>query len=619
VIPKLTLPRKVILLFALSAATAAIGIIFCERVEILLPAILLVFLNFGFAVKMLLKAMKDFNEAIAVIRKISYGDYSAKIDTTRNKELEVVEVMAKKLKDHDLHLSQRAYQTAMLKELSERISTSLDARDAMEIISGSLSKVVSYSTVSYVTFEKDGQIIFKCHLEESVSRSFTEEVKKKMLDTFRALSDAPIADDNIKMVYFGTIFDESARDPVRSFFNLPMIIGGQLVGLINVASTKPGLYAEQEVAILYVIIEQAGSTITKIRSVLAEEMGKINSMLAAVNEGLIMVAREGDLLVINKEAERFLNISGKENISTFDVIHALYGIFDFRGAMDQVLSSGKTETFSKIKVGGKHYKISASPVKNNQDEKHAVVFVFSDITQEEEIDEMKSEFISTTSHQLRTPLSSMKWFLEMMINGDTGALNDKQKEVVTDIYNSNERIIALVNDLLDVSRIESGKMRPEPTPTNLVEFITSMLVDLKAQFAKRSQEFVFEHPEALPRIPVDPKLIWQILQNLLSNASKYTPEKGKITLALSLEPENILVKVADNGLGIPEFQKHRLFEKFFRADNVNKSDGTGLGLYISRKIVEASGGKLWFESTEGKGSTFYFTIPVAGNKNAKVE
>jgi len=617
--PKLTFARKIILLFALSAVPAAIGIVFRERLEIFLPAIFIVFLNFGFAVKMLLKAMKDFNEAIAVIRKISYGDYSAKIDTTRNKELEVVEVMAKKLKDHDLHLSQRAYQTAMLKELSERISTSLDARDAMEIISGSLSKVVSYSTVSYVTFEKDGQIIFKCHLEESVSRSFTEEVKKKMLDTFRALSDAPIADDNIKMVYFGTIFDESARDPVRSFFNLPMIIGGQLVGLINVASTKPGLYAEQEVAILYVIIEQAGSTITKIRSVLAEEMGKINSMLAAVNEGLIMVAREGDLLVINKEAERFLNISGKENISTFDVIHALYGIFDFRGAMDQVLSSGKTETFSKIKVGGKHYKISASPVKNNQDEKHAVVFVFSDITQEEEIDEMKSEFISTTSHQLRTPLSSMKWFLEMMINGDTGALNDKQKEVVTDIYNSNERIIALVNDLLDVSRIESGKMRPEPTPTNLVEFITSMLVDLKAQFAKRSQEFVFEHPEALPRIPVDPKLIWQILQNLLSNASKYTPEKGKITLALSLEPENILVKVADNGLGIPEFQKHRLFEKFFRADNVNKSDGTGLGLYISRKIVEASGGKLWFESTEGKGSTFYFTIPVAGNKNAKVE
>src|SRR3989344_3590724 len=107
---KLALPKKVILLFALSAATTAIGISFRERLEIFLPAILLVFLNFGFAVKMLLSAMKDLNETIAVIRKISYGDYSAKIDTTRNKELEVVEVMARKLKDHDLHLSQRAYQ-----------------------------------------------------------------------------------------------------------------------------------------------------------------------------------------------------------------------------------------------------------------------------------------------------------------------------------------------------------------------------------------------------------------------------------------------------------------------------------------------------------------------------
>jgi len=130
---------------------------------------------------MLLSAMKDFNEVLAVIRKISYGDYSAKIDASRNKELEVVDVMAKKLKDHDIHLSQRAYQTTMLKELAERISTSLDARDAMEIISGSLSKVVSYSTVSYIAFEKDQKIIFKCHLEESISRAFTEEVRKKML------------------------------------------------------------------------------------------------------------------------------------------------------------------------------------------------------------------------------------------------------------------------------------------------------------------------------------------------------------------------------------------------------------------------------------------------------
>src|SRR3989344_1794409 len=217
--PKLTLPRKVILLFFLSIVPAAIGIIFCERMEIFLPAVLIVLLNFGFAVKMLLSAMKDFNEVLAVIRKISYGDYSAKIDTTRNKELEVVGVMAKKLKDHDLYLSQRSYQTAMLKELAERISVSLDARDAMEIISGSLNKVVSYSTVSYVAFEKDDRIIFKCHLEESVSRAFTEEIKKKMLNAFRSLTDAPIADDNIKTVYFGTIFDESARDPMRSFFN----------------------------------------------------------------------------------------------------------------------------------------------------------------------------------------------------------------------------------------------------------------------------------------------------------------------------------------------------------------------------------------------------------------
>jgi signal transduction histidine kinase len=212
----------------------------------------------------------------------------------------------------------------------------------------------------------------------------------------------------------------------------------------------------------------------------------------------------------------------------------------------------------------------------------------------------------------------MKWFLEMLVNGDLGPMEEKQKSVVTDVYNSNERIIMLVNDLLDVSRMESGKVVLEPTPTNLIDFLKSMLPEVAQNFTKRKQTFDFEKPESLPRISIDPKLIWQALSNLLTNASKYTPDGGRVILKLTLESQDILIQVSDNGYGIPEFQKSRIFEKFFRADNTSKMEGTGLGLYIVKEIIEASGGKIWFESTEGKGTTFSVTLPLSGSKANKI-
>jgi len=218
---------------------------------------------------------------------------------------------------------------------------------------------------------------------------------------------------------------------------------------------------------------------------------------------------------------------------------------------------------------------------------------------------------------LRTPLSSMKWFMEMLLNNDLGELPEKQRGVLLDVYNSNERIITLVNDLLDVSRIEAGKMQNQPTPTNIIEFIKSMLPEVEQNFVKRKQKFEFIRPDSFPRVSADPKLIWQVLQNLLTNASKYTPEEGKITLTLSLANENALLTIADNGYGIPEFQKNRIFEKFFRADNITKMEGTGLGLYISKELAEASGGKLRFESAEGRGTTFYFSLPLASAAHPK--
>lgn len=613
---KPSLTQQALLLCAITLLTSGIALVwFGTDARVLVVAVIVSVAMAAFGVRILFSTMRSLNDLRLRVDEVAKGNYDVIAPTHGIGEIEKLgdafNVMAFRLKHHERHLAHRAYQAAVLKEISERITASLNESEAVEIIAGSLGKVVPYSIVSYLTIRPNGTASLKCHIEESVSKAFAEETKRVMLRALTALRGTALTEEQIeKTICFGAFFDEEAKSPVRSHFTLPIYISGTLTGIITVASATPNLYKEDEIGILYAVTEQAGATISKMKNLIAEESNKTHSMLSSINEGLIMVTTGQKISIINEKAKAIIGITQYERPSLLDVIQALYGIFDFRGATDRVLASKQTESFQEFTAGTSVYKIIANPVKEKGGDVVGVVFVFSDITKEKEIDRMKTEFISITSHQLRTPLSSMKWFLEMLLNNDAGALQEKQRGIVNDVYTSNERIITLVNDLLDVSRIEAGKMQNEPTPTNLIEFLKSMLPEAEQQFKKRNQTFEFHRPDTLPRVMVDPKLVWQVLSNLLSNASKYTPEGGKISLELSSKNDAVLMTVADNGYGIPEFQQHRIFEKFFRADNTAKTEGTGLGMHIAQQITEAMGGKIWFASAEGKGTTFYLSLSL---------
>ena len=252
-------------------------------------------------------------------------------------------------------------------------------------------------------------------------------------------------------------------------------------------------------------------------------------------------------------------------------------------------------------------------------EKRETLVVLHDISREKMVEAMKSEFVSIAAHQLRTPLAAIKWTMKMLLEGDLGELNEGQMELVNKVYISNERMVNLINDLLNVSRIEEGKYLYKPELVHIEDIVEPLLESYRIEMERRGIDFKIKKPkEKTPTVAVDNEKITLVIQNFLDNAMKYTPKGGSVEISIDYDKDinRVRVSVKDSGVGIPKNQQLRMFSKFFRAANVIRmeTEGSGLGLFISKNIVEAHGGKIWFESEEGKGSTFYFNLPVKNKK-----
>jgi signal transduction histidine kinase/CheY-like chemotaxis protein/PAS domain-containing protein len=258
-------------------------------------------------------------------------------------------------------------------------------------------------------------------------------------------------------------------------------------------------------------------------------------------------------------------------------------------------------------------KVRITPMTDSDGDYTGQVIAIRDITSEYEIAQMKNEFVSTVSHELRTPLTSIKGYVDLILDGDAGDINDIQREFLSIVQENSDRLVDLINDMLDISRIESGRIHLKIEPQYMPDLIEGVVDTFRAVAAQSGRKIRLRVPEDLPPVAADGDRVRQVLINLVSNAIKYSPDGGSVTVSAKHTNGMVTVSVADKGMGISREDQKMLFTKFYRVDSAMTREigGSGLGLSICKSIIELLGGSIGARSTLGQGSTFWFSLPVA--------
>jgi len=347
---------------------------------------------------------------------------------------------------------------------------------------------------------------------------------------------------------------------------------------------------------------------------LGKETDRLSAILNNIGDGVLVADEKFNVIVFNPAAEKITGFRAEEALGK-NISEVL--VFKDKGHLRTISNTlqrqgvCKPEDYCEIvqKSGRDIFVKGAATLFDLEENVKGAVFVLRDSTKEKEVNEMKSEFVSITSHQLNTPLTSVGWALETIISNKFGDLNSKQANLAKTAYKSNQQMRELVNDLLDVSRIETGKLKLKPEPIELNNYMSYIIETMKPIAKKKKQELVFEG-QVNNLVLADTTYLRQAINNLISNASKYSPEEKQIEIKMYEKDGDIIISVKDEGIGIPHDEQKNLFQKFYRATNSSIAEGNGLGLYIIEEIMQHFRGKVWFESVEGAGSTFYLSLPI---------
>jgi len=558
------------------------------------------------------------------------------LTSLRSKEREIV-------KERE-EATRRIYELAILKELGERVGYSLDVEEILQIITGSLRQFIDYTAVGYVVITPE-KIKMNTHIEKSVSKHFLSEMKSRMIASLSALTDKTFDLQNIDEILSGAIIIDEIKQDIGSLFNIPLVIDGVVVGVLTVAHISSGLYKEEDMTILYKITGQASLAVSRLQEVVKKEKGKLNAMVESMGDGVLMVDSEYRVVVANPAIKKIIKADNNKEVNVFDFIDVLGGKFDIRGRLEESVSKKISYVSDRINIDDVFFEIGVYPVSHSLskggDQMLGAVVVFHDISKDIELERVREEFTGMIVHELRSPLDGIKKIIELIVSGSITTDSDKFKEYLNMAHQSSSSMLELVNDILDLSKLQAGKFEVNKEKADIKDVIANRISFYKISADGREVSLGVSLNNNLPDfLDFDPQAVKQILNNFISNAIKFTPKGGFVLVSafifdpkepfpkdldkqnipvfpeetdIKIKKPSLCVVVSDVGTGIPEDNIKDLFHTFKQAklDPVDReSKGTGLGLVIAKGIAEEHGGTIGVVSKEGMGSSFFFTIPL---------
>lgn len=438
--------------------------------------------------------------------------------------------------------------------------------------------------------------------EESFARTFRLPVKDtlagQVLHTGQPVSFCEDTPNTIKTSYL-----------VYALIYVPLKLQGQVLGVLGVDNRQAKRpFTQHHEVLLSVLADYAVIAIQNAQSYqkMERERAKLQTVVSSVQDGIILLDQEQRILLLNPAARRIFNLS-EGDFSGLPILEVISNR-DFADLL-QAFRSDPLKRYEINLEDGQVFNFQHTAIPEV-----GAVITLEDISHLKMLDRLKSDFIHTISHDLRSPLTAIMGYVELLER--VGPLNEQQKAFIKNVQNSAQNITSLVNDLLDLGRIESGfdNLRE---PVALENILQSILEGLHPRIIEKTLTLSLDVAADLPVVLGNPIRLRQLVDNLLNNAVKYTPDGGAVKASLRHEGKQVILEVSDSGLGIPAADLPHIFEKFYRAANAPKgTPGTGLGLAIVKSIVEAHHGRIWLDSTVGKGSTFVVVLPALAEEPA---
>jgi signal transduction histidine kinase len=504
----------------------------------------------------------------------------------------------------------------VLYHIARALSTTLDERQVLEQTLSLIARHIGAERGGIMLVEPNtGRLVFRTTLERQRSGNAGWLERGQGLAGWVLANRQPV------------IVPDTTRDPrwmirsnydqqARAVLAVPITLEDEALGVLILIHSAVNHFTAEHAQIAGAAAGQAAAALSKAQlyryvseqsdhlGVVArqreEEASKLMAMLRSIGDGVVVSDRLGLVRIVNPAAETILGITAEAFLNR--------PISELPGAP----AGDPTPQLLKFSAGERVVRAHWAAVISSQGESLGSVVVYHDVTLEESADRLKTELVATASHELRTPMTSIRGFVDMLLLGTFGEVTESQREPLRVIKNNVVRLVQLIDELLDMSRVEAGEVRLRREDVQLEEVIRDVTHVLQGQFRERNVTLHMDLHHGLPSIVADRQRLEQIAVNLISNACKYTPRGGEVWVALRNGGDALCVEVRDTGVGIPYEAQPHIFTPFYRADNPLRDEvgGTGLGLSITRKLVELHGGEIWFESEPNRGSTFCFTLPL---------